>query len=917
MSGIVAEKLYPPTIGSTIPAFYEEQGAAVIAVPFSMNRAVDVNDVHGLRLKIKTVQSNSLIKVIDISAPIARATINSDRIAKFIWTTMDESNNHTVEFNKVKVGQFLKVQMAYVGEDGNTGYFSTVAITKLTSKPNVFIQNADVAGDPDAIPSFQYSYTGVYQTTEDVSERPYSYCFYLFNSAKGLEETSGWKLHNTSVNRVAIESIAIDKVIDTYSFTSSVIQGETYYIQYGVKTINNLEVFSPLYPVYCAETTNPELLAELIPTNNFDDAFIELKFKLNSNINLNEWPKEGDYISIEISRASLSGVISEIDVKYVNWQVLTKHSFASYEEVQNWSFKDFTVEQGVHYRYRFKQFSYNGVTSNPIYSQDIMADFEDMFLYDGEKQLKIRYNPKVSSFKATVMEQKMETIGSKYPYIFKNGMVNYKEFPIAGLITYLADFNELFVNYAADLNLEAPSKFVRSMSPGDPILINQELSKELVTTSGEGYNIRAERIFKMKALEWMNDGKIKLFKSPAEGNYLVRLVNISLTPEDRLGRMLHTVNATAYEADDLTYSNLVSLGFIDPDNPYRDSPVISGHKIFKNIINVRYVNSDTSIRLNDFLIRDYAEVNPTPNVDSPRVGFFIRIGSDHPENKVYISGPRLQLRAPGSELPNIWFNPNDNLEILNNRVTKENCLTLVGDAVLNYSYTQRDLAIGSFQGITSITVKNKIETRPGPTSINFGNAAITNQPLNVIPRILKFWVLEFEPKECVTQLLYKNAKYYLYNNQSVQITTFDKTQLYQVKDNNTDKIGIYYTRNGTSLELGKMKTSNPTVFYNSSYPPSRDIDMSVTLSCNRAMSEGERLSLAREQLAIQNDSSLTAAQKTEAINALMERYPPYSVTFDKPPKINLYEAIDYNGITLSWGVYMKAAYQERTVEYSS
>jgi len=38
----IAEKLYPPTIGRTIPAFYNENGTAKITVPFSMNRAVGV-----------------------------------------------------------------------------------------------------------------------------------------------------------------------------------------------------------------------------------------------------------------------------------------------------------------------------------------------------------------------------------------------------------------------------------------------------------------------------------------------------------------------------------------------------------------------------------------------------------------------------------------------------------------------------------------------------------------------------------------------------------------------------------------------------------------------------------------------------------------------------------------------------------
>jgi len=62
-----------------------------------------------------------------------------------------------------------------------------------------------------------------------------------------------------------------------------------------------------------------------------------------------------------------------------------------------------------------------------------------MFLFDGERQLNIRFNPKVSTFKDNILEQKLETIGSKYPYIFKNGKVKYKEFAISGLISYNMD----------------------------------------------------------------------------------------------------------------------------------------------------------------------------------------------------------------------------------------------------------------------------------------------------------------------------------------------------------------------------------------------------------------------------------------------------------------------------------------------
>jgi hypothetical protein len=75
----------------------------------------------------------------------------------------------------------------------------------------------------------------------------------------------------------------------------------------------------------------------------------------------------------------------------------------------------------------------------------VLCDFEDAFLYDGERQLKIRFNPKVSSFKSTVLESKTDTIGGKYPFIFRNGNVEYKEFQISGLLSVMGDENNEFL----------------------------------------------------------------------------------------------------------------------------------------------------------------------------------------------------------------------------------------------------------------------------------------------------------------------------------------------------------------------------------------------------------------------------------------------------------------------------------------
>jgi hypothetical protein len=58
-----------------------------------------------------------------------------------------------------------------------------------------------------------------------------------------------------------------------------------------------------------------------------------------------------------------------------------------------------------------------------------------------------------------------------------------------------------------------------------------------------GLNLKREREFKLEVLNWLNNGQPKLFRSPTEGNYIIRLMNISLAPEDKLGRMIHTFNS--------------------------------------------------------------------------------------------------------------------------------------------------------------------------------------------------------------------------------------------------------------------------------------------------------------------------------------------------------------------------------------
>ena len=178
-----------------------------------------------------------------------------------------------------------------------------------------------------------------------------------------------------------------------------------------------------------------------------------------------------------------------------------------------------------------------------------------MFLSDANKQLKIQFNPQVSSFKETILEQKVDTIGGQYPFFYRNGNVKYKEIPISGLISYHMDDQELFMTNKK-LGLASDNKR-EEVAAAD----SQELEPR--STNLTPNNFAVERKFKLAVLEWLNNGKPKLFRSPAEGNYVVRLMNVSLSPNATVGRMLHTFTATGYECMDVNdHDALVEAGVV-------------------------------------------------------------------------------------------------------------------------------------------------------------------------------------------------------------------------------------------------------------------------------------------------------------------------------------------------------------------
>lgn len=577
-------KLYPPIIEGTIPAFCNQ----TIVVPFTMNKSVSEKEVKGFKLKIKTVQSGF--------QPFLTETIQM-----IDWNT-DTSEVSFLLPGTLNIGQFYKIQMAYVDTADVIGHYSTVGVVKYTSDPVISILE----------PKNGNTYEGLYsqevtddRDIRDYTEKVYSYNFTLKDAAGNVLETSGDQLHNSS------EDVFLYESRDSYTIQTDLEQDKMYYLDYTIKTINGLVKSAQTKHIFQIGSIDSKLHTKLECNLDYENGYIDISLIKPDGVEI----EESAVGSFYLLRAS-----DEDD--FNSWHEVLKFVLQGQQPSRH-LWKDMTIKQGVKYKYAIQQFNTYGLRSNKIESNIVEADFEHAFLYDGERQLKIKYNPKVSSFKTTLLESKVDTIGSKHPFIFRNGNVGYKEFPISGLISYLSDENDLFYSTSQNFNekdlyrLETVNQkfikvvewiteivylknkefyyykngsryikwieYIKNKYPNlDPnsyddvkIYLSEAFLKELIyqekeivddikskTTNLTSDNIYLERNFKLEVLEWLNNGNPKVFRSPTEGNYIVRLMNVSLTPNDQLGRMIHTFNCTAYEIADNNYDSLEKYDFI-------------------------------------------------------------------------------------------------------------------------------------------------------------------------------------------------------------------------------------------------------------------------------------------------------------------------------------------------------------------
>lgn len=509
-------KLNPPQISATLPAFIYEDNE--LTVPFNLNRAVGENEFNKIAILVRSVQTG-----------VEKYQSNTDLI------TYDSEDNiwkakFVIEDSFAQVGQYYKIQIAFVSSANDSiGYYSSVGVIKCIAKPTTYIESKNGGSNICEC-------TGVYTNT-DVSEKVYSYCFNLYDD-NVLIASSGEQIHNNSKDNY---QQSIVESVDTWTVRKSLIPNKSYKIGYLVTTLNGYVTEEVYNTITVKETIFPKIHASLSAINKPEDGYIEISLVGNRD----NAQVTGSFILLRSSSENNFDTWDDLEhFKLFNWNS------------NNIKFihRDYAVQQGQHYKYAIQAYNEYEIYSKKILNREgpIYCDFEDIFLFDGDRQLKIRFNPKVSTFKPVVLENKTDTIGNKYPFIFRNGIVGYKEFQISGLLSILGDENGIFL-----------TGLPHSES-------NQIINSDFQLTAT---NYQHEREFKLQVLEWLTNGKPKLFKSPAEGSYIVRLMNTNLTPIDTLGRMLHTFNSTAYEIADYNFDNVKSYNLISTMETMSQTPI--------------------------------------------------------------------------------------------------------------------------------------------------------------------------------------------------------------------------------------------------------------------------------------------------------------------------------------------------------
>ena len=437
----------------------------------------------------------------------------------------------------------IQIRLSSVDYDGSLGEsvwlsnnannfseWSTICVVKAIGTPSF---TALIPGmNNDILDTSSLVFRGYYTNTE-TSETLNTYKLSLIKDDEIIEETELLYPGLLDENGQYL----------SYTFETELEDQNDYSIQASFETINKYS-FSQTYS-FSVEYSQEDFDKVILSTVENDDN------NIMSFTSVNQEEDDGR-VCLEISLDNtitfpLTLCIRRSDYLsgFTKWEDLKLITLEEYQETL--TLYDYTIKSGVFYKYGIQKIdtetderSILKIVENPI-----IRTFEFSFLLgEDDQQLKLEFNNVLNSYKYNINEGKQDTLGGIYAFVSRNAKTYYQSFPISALISFNMDENNLFIT---------KEKLFNGF---------QNLYAQYNLNNNLGiYDMTYEREFRKEVLKFLQNGKPKIFKSPSEGNVIVRLINVNCTPNKTTNRLIYSFTCEAIEIAEDGLDNYKEYGF--------------------------------------------------------------------------------------------------------------------------------------------------------------------------------------------------------------------------------------------------------------------------------------------------------------------------------------------------------------------
>ena len=586
-------KLFPPIVDSYMPCFAIEEEECQIL--FRISDYNSLSEIHGAEVSVRFQSDNTS------ALKNKKEFINEEN---FILNKEEEKiilPASILAKEQYEANVIYKVQIRFIDTNNDYSEWSTVCLIKGIEKPIIRVPLfEDISDIGDMLVN-----TGTLEINALVEpninkgafeEEIYYYEMYIYKNGSVYEHSG--KIYTTDANERNLK----------YTFKKQLETNQAYELEILFCTTSNYIQFEKYDFVHALIDSQIELENFILQPND-EQGYIEaavptkdllpgtyIILRSSSIDNFTTW-KDICSFQKQLDEHTITKIFKDLnDDNLNNDNLKSLMSENSKQEEINGEFfiyKDYTVQSGVLYKYKIQNYNKGGIRSLESNSSNaVLCYFDDMFLGNKDFQLKIKYDAKLSGLKKNILESKTDTIGGKYPIIRRNGNVQYESFQISGIITDIDNDNSF---YDSSWKNDAEWK--------------SEYYKKYNVSSIRDYI--GEKKYRDRVSDFLHDGQIKLFRSTQEGNFLVRLMDINLTPNDQLGRLIYSFQATAYQIADLSIENYFKHNIIDKISYNDKSNIVSnniilGQEITKSLSSI-YKKYNNEYVFNNYIIKTSLE----------------------------------------------------------------------------------------------------------------------------------------------------------------------------------------------------------------------------------------------------------------------------------------------------------------------